>query len=148
MAEFLNEKRQEITRRLDQLRPLVEEYHLLEQAATALAGVSGASPSTTRSRAASTGARLGRPRGSKTRRKAVVAATAAPKASARRGGRPKGSGSRSLQAMELVTANPGITIPELAGKMKIKATYLYRVLPPLKKEGKVRKSGRNWYPVA
>ena len=46
MADFLDEKRSEITRRLAELKPLVEEYARLEQAASALAGVgpsSGAS---------------------------------------------------------------------------------------------------------
>jgi DNA-binding IclR family transcriptional regulator len=42
----------------------------------------------------------------------------------------------------------GITIPELADKMGIKQNYLYRVLPGLQKEGKVRKRGRTWYPKA
>ena len=41
---------------------------------------------------------------------------------------------------------PGITIPELASKMGIKHNYLYRVLPGLEKEGKVRKVGKGWHP--
>jgi DNA-binding IclR family transcriptional regulator len=45
-------------------------------------------------------------------------------------------------------APSGITIPELATKMGIKQNYLYRVLPGLQKEGKVRKRGRSWYPRA
>jgi DNA-binding IclR family transcriptional regulator len=48
-----------------------------------------------------------------------------------------------------VEAQPaGITIPELAAKMGIKQNYLYRVLPGLQKEGKVRKRGRTWFPRA
>jgi DNA-binding HxlR family transcriptional regulator len=38
-----------------------------------------------------------------------------------------------------VHGQPGITIPELAAKMGIVTTYLYRVLPALEKEGKVRR---------
>ena len=41
--------------------------------------------------------------------------------------------------------NPGITISELASKMKIKPNYLYRVLPQLQKDGKVRKRGGGWH---
>ena len=41
---------------------------------------------------------------------------------------------------------PGITIPELAAKMGIKQNYLYRVLPGLEQENKVRKQGRGWFP--
>jgi hypothetical protein len=43
---------------------------------------------------------------------------------------------------------PGITIPELAGRMGIKQNYLYRVLPGLQKEAKVEKKGRGWHPRA
>ena len=65
--------------------------------------------------------------------------------SGRRRGRPRGSGTRALQAEKLVRENPGITISELASKMKIKPNYLYRVLPQLQKDGKVRKRGSGWH---
>jgi DNA-binding IclR family transcriptional regulator len=45
-----------------------------------------------------------------------------------------------------VQAEPGITIPQLALKMGIKQNYLYRVLPGLEAEGKVKKQGREWHP--
>jgi DNA-binding IclR family transcriptional regulator len=64
----------------------------------------------------------------------------------KRRGRPKGSGTRGTEALALVTANPGITIPELAEKMGIKQNYLYRVLPGLQQEGLVSKQGRGWHP--
>jgi DNA-binding IclR family transcriptional regulator len=47
-----------------------------------------------------------------------------------------------------VRGQPGITIPELAAKMKIKQNYLYRVLPGLEQDGNVEKQGRGWYPKA
>jgi DNA-binding IscR family transcriptional regulator len=46
-----------------------------------------------------------------------------------------------------VSENPGITISELAKKMNIKPNYLYRVLPELQKDGKVRKRGKEWHPA-
>jgi DNA-binding IclR family transcriptional regulator len=61
-------------------------------------------------------------------------------------GRRKGSGVRALETLSLVQGQPGITIPELAGKMGIKQNYLYRVLPGLEKEGKLEKKGRGWHP--
>ena len=65
-----------------------------------------------------------------------------------RRGRPRGSGTRAVQALELVKARPGITIPELAEAMGIKQNYLYRVMPTLAEEGKVTKSrprlARSW----
>ena len=39
MPDFLEEKRKEISQRLKELRPLVDEYHRLEAAEQALSGV-------------------------------------------------------------------------------------------------------------
>ena len=123
MTDFLDEKRKEIQTRLKELKPLVDEYQRLESAERALAGVeakparAAASPARRRSRGSSNGRR----------------------------GRPKGSGTRALQALELVRARPGITIPELAEAMGIKQNYLYRVMPTLAQEGQVVKSGRGWH---
>ena len=148
MTDFLDEKRKEISNRLRELKPAVDEYNRLEAAASALANVRGsASASATPKRRGP-----GRPRGSGTRAKA---ARAAPTTKAkrkkpgrppgrRRAGRRKGSGTRAAQALSFVQGQPGITIPELAAKMGIKQNYLYRVLPGLQKEGKVRKRGRTW----
>ena len=114
MTDFLDEKKREIAARLDELRPLVEEFHRLEAAQRALEGV-GAN-----------GATSGRATG----RRRTSSASAAGSGSGRRG-RPRGTGTRAKQALELVQANPGITIPELAEQMGIKQNYLYRVLPGL-----------------
>jgi hypothetical protein len=46
-----------------------------------------------------------------------------------------------------VKAKPGITIGELAKEMGIKANYLYRVMPGLEKEKKVKRRGRGWHPA-
>jgi hypothetical protein len=123
VADFLEEKRKEIQARLKELKPMVEEYQRLEAAERALAGVESKP-----ARPASSASRRGRGGGSGGRR-----------------GRPKGSGTRSIQALELVRARPGITIPELADAMGIKQNYLYRVMPDLAKAGEVTKSGRGWH---
>ena len=64
-------------------------------------------------------------------------------------GRPAGSatGSRAAEALRLVAERPGITVSELAEQMGIGTTYLYRVMPSLEREGKVRKDG-TWYESA
>jgi hypothetical protein len=132
VPDFLEEKRKEISQRMKELRPLVDEYHRLEAAERALSGVgNGASASTS---SASTSAP----------RRARRARAKAPSGTGRRG-RPKGSGTRANQALDLVKARPGITIPELADAMGIKQNYLYRVMPGLAEEGKVTKSGRGWH---
>src|SRR5262249_30019218 len=102
MADFLDEKRKEIQARLKELKPAVEEYELLEAAEKALSNLSNGTPS---------------------KPAAAATATAAPKRARRatsgggRRGRPRGGGTRAAQALELVRARPGITIPELAEAM-------------------------------
>jgi hypothetical protein len=132
-ADFLDEKRAEIRARLKELGPLVEEYRRLDAAAAALDGVTatGAHASSGSSRrTAGRATTTGRTRG----------------ASHGRRGRPKGSGTRGAEALALVNASPGITIPEIAEKMGIKQNYLYRVLPGLAEDGLVVKEGRGWKP--
>ena len=124
MADFLDEKRKEIQTRLKELRPLVDEYHRLEAAERALSGV-GSKPAA----AATPTRRRRRPSSSSNGRR----------------GRPRGSGTRAAQALQLVGERPGITIPELADAMGIKQNYLYRVMPGLAEDGKVTKSGRGWH---
>jgi hypothetical protein len=134
MADFLDEKRNEIGARLKELKPLVEEYQRLEAAAAALDGV----PSTTPQRSSSPRAK------SPARRRSSNGS--GPSGGGGRRGRPKGSGTRGAEALALVKESPGITIPELAAKMGIKQNYLYRVLPGLADDGLVAKDGRGWHP--
>ena len=141
MTDFLDEKRKEITERLKELKPLVDEYHRLEAAAGALAGVGGSAVRA--ATAVATGKGPGRPRGS-----AAKATAKKPRKAAKRAGRRKGSGTRAAEALALVQSQPGITIPELAAKMGIKQNYLYRVLPGLEQEKKVSKQGRGWHAKA
>jgi hypothetical protein len=128
VGDFLEEKRKEIQARLKELKPLVDEYHRLDAAERALAGVED-KPARAASSSAPAARRNRGARGSGSGRR----------------GRPKGSGTRALQALELVRARPGITIPELAEAMGIKQNYLYRVMPTLAEEGQVVKSGRGWH---
>ena len=123
MADFLEEKRREIEARMDELRPHVDEFHRLAAAAKALAGAAATPPSGRGTRPVPQ--RQGGRRG---------------------GGRPRGSGTRGNQALEIVREQPGITIPEIAEKMGIQQNYLYRVLPGLAQDGMVEKQGRGWYP--
>jgi hypothetical protein len=125
LTEHLDEARKAIEDRLSLLR---DEIKRLETAAAALAGGGGG---TTRRGP-------GRPRGSANRRTRGSTGT-------RRRGRPRGSGTRALEAEKLVRENPGISIGDLAKKMKIKPNYLYRVMPQLQKDGKVRKRGSGWH---
>jgi DNA-binding IclR family transcriptional regulator len=50
--------------------------------------------------------------------------------------------------VRLIGDNPGITASEIARRLGIKPNYMYRVLNELQSEGKVRKEGRAYHPVA
>jgi hypothetical protein len=74
----------------------------------------------------------GRPRGAST----------APKRRRRRGG------SRADQAVKIIGDNPGIGVADLGKRMHLKApNYLYRVLPDLEKEGRIKKKGKGYHPA-
>ena len=128
MTDFLDEKRKEIDARLKELRPMVDEYHRLEKAAAALSGVG-----------ATNGGRSVTP----------PAALALERLRHRQARAPaRAAASARCRPTELVNAQPGITIPELADAMGIQANYLYRVMPTLQSEGKVTKRGKGWHPAA
>jgi hypothetical protein len=136
VSDFLKTKRDEIAARLRELEPLVDEYRQLEAASAALAGLPGAAA-----------------RAPRTERRTRATATRTTTRSRRssttgRRGRPRGSGTRAIQTLELVKSKPGITIPEIASAMGIKQNYLYRVLPGLEKDGKVVKRDRGWHAAA
>jgi hypothetical protein len=127
MPDVLNKVRSDLEKRLHELGPMVEEHAHIRAALDAL------KDSGTRARRAATGPAR-RPRvssndGASTR------------------GRPRGSGARAQEALKHVHKQPGITIAELAKRMKIKPNYLYRVLPHLEKDGKVKKDGKGYHPA-
>jgi hypothetical protein len=129
MTDFLDEKRKEIDARMRELRPMVDEYNRLEQAASALSGVGGTQRATAPPRRRARGSGGGGGGGN------------------RRRGRPRGSGNRAKQALELVRAQPGISISQMASAMKIQPNYLYRVMPTLESEGQVVKRDKGWHPA-
>jgi hypothetical protein len=152
VPDVLDGTRKQITSRLNQLKPLVDEHHRLTEAAAALERIGGSAVSAI----ASVRRGPGRPPGSGRKATSTTAKASGRKqgrpaakpgraATKRRAGRRKGSGTRAAEALAFVKGQPGITIPELAAKMGIKQNYLYRVLPGLEKEGKVKKKGRGWH---
>jgi hypothetical protein len=135
VTDFLKKTLKEIEARRRELEPLVEEYRQLEEAAAALQGVDGSGGGRSRRVASASNAKTSRRRG------------ATSSSGTGRRGRPRGSGKRAQQALDLVGGKPGITIPELAKAMSIQPNYLYRVLPGLEQDGKVKKKDKGWYPA-
>ena len=134
MADFLSEQLRALEKRLDELRPHVEEYLHLEKAKEALEGVGpGRRRGPGRPRGSTTKRGPGRPRGSTTRRRSA------------NGRRRRRGGTRAAQTLKVIRDNPGITVSEMAKRMSIKQpNYLYRVVNQLQADGSVTKQGKGY----
>ena len=118
MADFLDQTRSDIEKRLKELRPLHDEFLKLERAKAALQGIDSPRRGP------------GRPRGS---------------GNGRRRRRRRGGGTLADQALAEVRRQPGVTVASLSDKLKVKhKNYLYRVMNGLQKDGAVRKEGRGY----
>jgi hypothetical protein len=134
VAGFVDSTVKDIDGRLGELQ---EEVQKLEAARAALVGSAPRGP--------------GRPRGSRTTTTTTTTASAPKRRAGRKPGRPRGrrsgGGTRAAQALALVQARPGITIPEIATDLKIEPNYLYRVMPALVSAGNVKRDGKGWSPA-
>ena len=114
---------QQVRARLEELRPQHEEYlqllNVLASFEPPTATPAPESPSRSRSR----------------RRR--------PSAPAAGAGAGRRTGRRD-EAEALVRSRPGITVSELAQELGIGSTYLYRIMPALEREGRVRKDGTGY----
>ena len=117
MANFLAEKRAEIDSRLKELRPLYEEYLMLERAKEALAGVDAPA------RARGGGGGGGR----------------------RRRGRRGGTQDAVLAHLRQHPGASVREIADALGMKH--PNYLYRILPSLQEQGAVKKEGKGWSAV-
>ncbi|WP_320672584.1 hypothetical protein [Patulibacter defluvii] len=161
---LIDEFQKQIDERMAELRPLVDEFHALQQlrkaietldpeaaaehvsafplpgstaanaAAAAAAAAAQAAPkaSTAKPRAA---------RGTKRPAKAAPRAAAAPAAVADPGAL------HSDDAVAQITAEPGLTANQLAEKMEVPVNVLFRLLPQLQREGRIRKQGKGYLPA-
>jgi predicted Rossmann fold nucleotide-binding protein DprA/Smf involved in DNA uptake len=127
MADVLSELRSSLEKRLRELEPLISEHAQVRKALDALEGVG--------KRAQGTAARA-----------VKRSPTAKAGSGAARRGRPPGTGGRAEQVLAHVHKQPGITVADLAKRMKIKPNYLYRVLPQLEKDGKLHKRDKGYHP--
>ncbi|MEJ7657930.1 MAG: winged helix-turn-helix domain-containing protein [Thermoleophilaceae bacterium] len=130
MTDFLTEKRTEIEQRLEELRPLHAEYTRLERARAALEGVDDQGGGARRRGPAAGGGARRRPANGRRRGG---------------GGRPRRTGGRAGEALELVRQNPEISVAEIADRLGMKQrNYLYRIMANLQSEGAVEKRGRGF----
>ena len=117
MTDYLSEARSALE---EQLKSLRDQQRRVERALSELGSEARRGP--------------GRPRGSRS--------------GSRRGAskqrRSRKGGTRREQTLTQVKQNPGVTVSELASKMRIKPNYLYRVLGELSDEGLVKKEGKGF----
>jgi len=141
-TDFLTQQRRQIDAKLQELKPAYEEYLTLLQAKDALEGLK------TPSRVGRPPGRRGpgRPPGSRNgRRTATRARSANGRRRPRRAAtRRRAGGTRADQALQLIKANPGMTVPQIADKMGIRQNYLYRVTAALQKQGSVKRRGQGF----
>jgi hypothetical protein len=148
-TDFLTQQRRQIDARLQELRPAHEEYLTLLEAKEALEGLKipsqpGRPPGRPPGRRGP-----GRPPGSGTKRRSSTAARGSASSNGRRrprrgGTRRRAGGTRAAQALELIKASPGVTVPEIANRMGIRQNYLYRVTAALQKQGSVKRKGQGF----
>jgi len=117
----VEEIRSQVEGRLKELEPYVDEYRRLQRVVAAI-DTDESTPQPTR------------------------------RAAPRRALRPAGPGrpghsARAEQAQQLIAQRPGVSVAELAESMGIGPTYLYRLLPALEREGKLRKEGKGYHPA-
>jgi uncharacterized membrane protein len=155
---------EQVAKRLRELRPLVAEYHELEQVAQRLglsvsndAPAAGPRPPASPRRRRRT-ARAA-PRSAASERNAsadggtaegsVVAAQARPARSPRteRAGSSRTS-RRQQDVLRLVKQRPGITVSEIAKELGVDATGLYRPVHKLEQDGAIIKRGVTLQPTS
>jgi hypothetical protein len=108
--------RRQVESRIAELEPLVKEYEDLRRIVAAIEDEErGSGRAAPRRRLAASGAGAG------------------------------GHGARAEDALQRIAAQPGVAVGELAAQMGIGTTYLYRLLPRLEREGKLRKEGKGYY---
>jgi hypothetical protein len=128
-----------VAQRMQELRPLVDEYRELEQVAERL-GVGSQAGTDTSAPARRSTRRARSPR----RATATTRATAAATNAASRGrGRQNG---RREQLLSMVKARPGITVREVGSELGVDPTSLYRIVHWLEKDGELQKRGRELRP--
>jgi ParB-like chromosome segregation protein Spo0J len=161
---------EQVAKRLRELKPLVSEYHELEQVAQRLGlSVTDDAPAAGKQRPASTKTTRRRRRASTTKARsaaptrdasadggtAKTSAAATPARGARspqsadqqRAGSSRTSG-RQQDVLRLVNERPGITVSQIANELGVDATGLYRPVHKLEQQGAITKQGAALHPTS
>jgi hypothetical protein len=123
MADLVGQIQRDIEKRLQELRPLIEEKEQLEAVLAALTNGSAAAPTATRTRAAS-------PRSSAAR---------APYAGGRTRRAPRGANREAILAV--VRERPGVSAAEVASITRIAKPTVHTTISQLKRKGILEPEG-------
>jgi hypothetical protein len=132
-----------VAQRMQELRPLVDEYRELEQVAQRL----GVSPRDGADTSAASAPARRSTRRARSSRKATATTTAPTRA---RAGSSRAAASRQNgrreQLLTMVKARPGITVREVGSELGVDPTSLYRIVHRLERDGELQKRGRELLP--
>ena len=126
MADFLTDVRAQIERRLEELRPLQEEYARLERTKAALDAVEGQSAPSGHASGRRGGGTSRRPRGRPIRGQAS--------------GRRAPRGARRRELLALVRDAPGLTVAAAARTMGISSSQASNLSRRLAEQGEIRRT--------
>jgi hypothetical protein len=133
MSDFYARMRLDVKARMDELEPSVLEYERLARILHAIDTEDGQAPAVVLE-AHGTGRAVSAP---PSRGPSVPAA--------RRGSEPRGR--RARQVMEVIRAEPGLSLPQIAERLGSKPGYLYQLLPRLADQGLAKEQSSRWHPA-
>ena len=136
MSDFYAKLRSDVEAQMEELQPAIREYERLSKILQAIDS-EGQSP-------AAAGPPQSRP--SRRRSEPRSAGHTRPKGVERRPSEPRGR--RAREVMEIIRSEPGLPIPEIAHRLKIRPGYLYQLLPRLVEQGIVLERDKGWHPVS
>jgi MarR family len=128
-----------VVRRLQELRPLVDEYRELEAIAQRLGlNAEDSAPRASRSRQSRPRTR---PATSSSGRRTRSAASSRRTNRASSRGPIAPAGQRQQEIVAMVKTKPGITVREIGTQLGVDPTSLYRIVRALEKDGTIQKQG-------
>jgi len=141
--DLLSSHIKQAEKRCVELEPAVSEFNSLQQYLNILvdAGLAGSDDVT----AAPAQRTSEKEKAAPVKAKAVAAKPAA--SGSKKRGRPAGSGKRDKQVVRAVSANPGLSVSEIAAKLKMKPNYLYHVTDSLQKKQLISKLDGKLFPT-
>lgn len=146
VLEDLRGIEERVIARLEELRPLVDEYAELEEVAARFGFQVPASTTATRAGRARGGQKAAKPA---SRRRATGAARtdgrrrpAGSDGRRRPGGTQATGEERRARVLELIEQQPGITVPEISSDIGVDPPPIYRVVRKLQADGLIKKEGK------